>query len=160
MSLQYIIDGYNVTNHPEFRKQLPKFSSDSRVALIQLIKLKKLCGSSNNSVWVIFDGYQDASIDNLDEFNLKVIYSRKESADDRIKKIIERISNPKNVIVISDDKEIKFFVKSCKAKSVSVQNFLCAKNKMAEKAAALVEPEITYSQMHKINEELKKIWLS
>jgi len=125
-----------------------------------LIKLKKLCGSLNNRVWVIFDGYQDRSTDNLDEPNFKVIYSRGESADNRIKKIIELTSNPKNVKVVSDDKEIKFFVKSCKARSVSVEEFLCVKDKLASKEAALLKPEITYSQMHKINEELKKIWLS
>lgn len=160
MSLQYIIDGYNVTNHPQFRKQLPKQSLDSRVALIQLIKIKNLCGSPNNSVWVIFDGFQDSTIHNLDEANLKVLYSRRESADERIKKIIELSSNPRNVIVVSDDKEIKFFVKAAKAKSISVDEFLCVKKRLEEKKAALIEPEISYSQKHKINEELKKIWLS
>lgn len=125
-----------------------------------MIKLKNLCGSPNNKIWIIFDGYQDASSNNLDEPNFKVIFSRRESADNRIKKIIELTSNPKNVIVVSDDKEIKYYVKSCKAKTVSVVDFLCSKKILAVEKAGRLEPEITYSQMHKINEELKKIWLS
>lgn len=95
----------------------------------------------------------------LDDGNIKVIFSRNESADLRIKKIAELVANPKNLIVVSDDKEISFFIKSCGAKSISVEEFLGSKDK-AGKLSVLSEEELTYSQMHKINEELKKLWLS
>lgn len=95
----------------------------------------------------------------LDDGNIKVIFSRNESADLRIKKIAELVSNPKNLIVVSDDKEISIFIKSCGAKSISVEEFLGSKDK-AGKLLPLSEEELTYSQMHKINEELKKLWLS
>ncbi len=89
-----------------------------------------------------------------------VIFSRVESADERIKKLLELIPNPKNVVVVSDDKEIIFFAKSCGAKSQSVEGFLSFQDKERSARAGAPVPEITYTQMHKINEELKKLWLS
>lgn len=160
MSLQYIIDGYNVTNHPGFADRDPKQYSDPRARLVQLIRQKKAASSPHNKFWVVFDGYPDASLDNLDNGNIMVVFSRRESADDRIRKLIELIPNPRNVVVVSDDKEIIFFARSCRARPESVKEFLAFQDKLPRKKAGAPEPGITYTQMHKINEELKKIWLS
>ena len=160
MSIQYIIDGYNITNHPKFTNQLPRGSLDSRSLLVQLIKKKRLCGSYRNIAWVVFDGYPDTNMESFGDNNIKVIFSRRESADSRIKKIIELVSNPKNLIVVSDDKEISFFIKSCGARPMSVEEFLVAKDKVADKFGNLAEEGLTHAQMRKINDELKKLWLS
>ena len=159
MSLQYIIDGYNITNHPKFAKQIPKRFSDFRSALVQLIKTKK-SSSPHNKFWVIFDGYPGESLDNQDKGNIMVIFSRRESADERIKKLVELIPNPRNVVVVSDDKEIRFFARSCRAKVESAEDFLALEDKTSHKRGEAPEAEISYTQMHKINEELKKLWLS
>ena len=159
MSLQYIIDGYNITNHPKFAEQIPKRFSDSRSALIQLIKTKK-SSSPRHKFWVVFDGYPGESLDNQDKGNIMVIFSKAESADERIKKLVELIPHPKNVVVVSDDKEIRLFAKSCRAKAESVEEFLSFQDKLSHKGAGAPEPEISYTQMHKINEELRKLWLS
>ena len=52
MSLQYVIDGYNLINHRLF---IPtdKRTKDSRIALLELIRIKKLCGSPANEVIVV-----------------------------------------------------------------------------------------------------------
>lgn len=89
-----------------------------------------------------------------------VIFSRVESADERIKKLLELIRSPGNVVVVSDDKEIKFFAKAYGAKSQSVEDFLSFQDKERSIRLGAAEPDITYTQKHKINEELKKIWLS
>jgi len=89
-----------------------------------------------------------------------VIFSRRESADERIKRLIELIPDPKNVVVVSDDKEIRFFAKSCKAKAESAEDFLSFQDKLLRARSAIPEAEISYAQMHKINEELRKLWLS
>ncbi|MCX5706327.1 MAG: NYN domain-containing protein [Candidatus Omnitrophica bacterium] len=154
MSLQFIIDGYNITHHPEFARLANKKIRDSRLALLDLIKLKKLCGSPNNSALVIFDGYPDPSID-LEEKSIEVIFSKHESADERIRRLVELSANPKNIVVVSDDKEISLFIKAIGAKKMTVEEFLAS----AKKRADPEEPEITYSAMHKINEELRKLWL-
>lgn len=89
-----------------------------------------------------------------------VIFSRGESADERIKKLLELITNPKNVVVVSDDKEIKFYALACRAKAQSVEDFLSLQDKLPRKGAQMPAAEISCTQMHKINEELRKIWLS
>ena len=75
--------------------------------------------------------------------------------------MVEASGNPKNVIVVSDDKEIKFFTKAIGAKVVSVEEFMGSKEKLKQKKEQedTLKLELTYSQMHKINQELRKIWL-
>jgi predicted RNA-binding protein with PIN domain len=161
MSLQYIIDGYNITNHPSFIKLIPKRYSDSRLALVQLIKTSGLTASPSNKCLVVFDGYADSAWDNLAAGNIEVTFSRRVSADERIKRLVELTSTPKNIIVVSDDKEIIFFVRSCGARSMSAEDFLGTRKKKGSVGKKTPpEPEISYTQMHKINEELRKLWLS
>ena len=155
MSLQYIIDGYNIINHPLF-KENQKIIKDSRAALLKIIKTKRLCGSPRNKVIIVFDGYPQT--DKLEDAigDLEVIFSRNNSADEKIKKMVENCANPKNIIVVSDDKEIKFFIRTCGARPMSAEEFLAhpeAKHKEP------VKPELTFTQMHKINQELRKLWL-
>lgn len=160
MSLQFIIDGYNVINHPAFSGRIPNKHSDSRDALIQLIKMKKSSSSPHNKFWVVFDGYPHAPyLDNQDTGNIMVIFSRAESADERIKKLLELITNPKNAVVVSDDKEIRGFAGLKRARKESVEEFLGSADKIPHKKQLLLEEEITYTQKQKINEELRKLWL-
>jgi predicted RNA-binding protein with PIN domain len=159
MSLQYIIDGYNLIHHPLFNKYTAKKSKDSRIALLDFIKINRLCGSPKNKITVIFDGYPDLSARNLDSDEINVIFSRSQTADERIKGIVEKSGNPKNVVVVSDDNEIRFMVKSIGAKVLSVEEFLSRKEKLQARIETLAESKLTYSQMHKINQELRKIWL-
>jgi hypothetical protein len=75
--------------------------------------------------------------------------------------MVELFANAKNIVVVSDDKEIKLFVKSYGAKSMSVEEFLGVEEKGLKGGRDLeAEEGITYSQMHKINEELRRLWLS
>ena len=160
MSLQYIIDGYNLTNHRLFTTtNSGRKIKDSRIALLELIRVKRLCGSPRNSVTIVFDGYPDS--ESLEGFDtaMQVVFARQESADERIRRLVEKSGNPKNIRVVSDDKEIKFFVKAQGAKALSVEEFLGSDKKfIAAKEKEPLKPELTYTQTHKINQELKKLW--
>ncbi len=168
MSLQYVIDGYNIINHPIFRS-IHKAIKDDRKALLELIIHKRLCGSSKNRVIVVFDGYPKITGERIEDSDIDVIFSRKETADERIKGIVENSVNIKNIIVVSDDKEIQFFIRSTGARAMGVEEFIglpfsdgrSAKSggHLGKDKEDLIKAELTYSQMHKINEELKKIWL-
>jgi predicted RNA-binding protein with PIN domain len=158
MSLQYVIDGYNIIKHPLFINELNKKSQDSRAALLDYILRNRLCGSKKNKIIIIFDGYQDSRYPNPDT-EIEVIFSRKESADEKIKRIIFESKNVKNIVVVSDDKEIKFFSRSYGATVRGVGDFFKYKYNTKEKAEDSFKAELTYSQMHKINGELRKIWL-
>jgi len=160
MSLQYIIDGYNLINHQLFTTRHKK-TKDSRIALLELIRLKKLAGSSKNKITVVFDGYSDIQVSKeFDTNNIDVIFSGDRTADERIKRIVEGSAIPKNIRVVSDDKEIKFFVKSCGAEVLSIEEFMKPdKDLLKPQEEESLKPELTYEQMHRINQELRKIWL-
>jgi len=109
---------------------------------------------------VVFDGYPDLTNKELNNKDIDIVFSKSQTADERIKKIVESVDNPKNIIVISDDKEIKFSVKVIGARIKSIEEFLAPKASTKKKESSLIpKPEITYTQMQKINEELRKIWL-
>jgi predicted RNA-binding protein with PIN domain len=159
MSLLYIIDGYNIINHPLFSRTHKKIKN-TQIALLEFIKTGKLTGSLKNKITVIFDGYPTSDGCDYGGNDIEVIFSRKISADDKIKRIVEESANRKNVVVVSDDREISFIVKSLGARCLGIEEFVgkdeksrgCQKND-------LLKPELSYTQIHKINQELSKIWL-
>ena len=156
MSLQYIIDGYNIINHAEFKNNCPK-SKVSQYALAKLIKNKRLCGK-NRSI-IVFDGYppNNITVDSHDE--IEMVFSKDLSADEKIKNFVERARNPKNIVVVSDDNEVRLIAKVHRAGILGVEEFISPNPKNKKESKQVLKPELTFSQMHKINEELKKIWL-
>ncbi len=87
-----------------------------------------------------------------------VLFSRKISADDKIKRIVEESSDRKNIIVVSDDGQLKFVIKSLGARSMGIEEFIKTKEKPGALREDIIKPELSYSAVHKINQELKKIW--
>lgn len=160
MSLQYIIDAYNLINHPRFRPQ--KQSVSIQHALVNFVRFNKLSGSKNNEVVLVFDGYPPAGQEIPKEIGLTCMFSHKIEADELIKKIVENSPQPKNIIVVTDDKEVQLMSRFLHAQVCGVQEFICGKeNKKVAcaKAADLADLKLTYSAMQKINAELKKKWL-
>jgi len=161
MSLHYILDGYNIL------KQVSRFSDtklkQGRLDFISLLffssRLKK------QEVVVVFDGYQDTRERLPVGPNMKIIFSKDGSADDKIRNLLEHAANPRQVVVVSDDKEVRFFSRLAKAHVLSVAQFLalisgsqagkrhsCAKTDSEDK-------NLSYKQVLDINKELKKVWL-
>ncbi|MBI4982952.1 MAG: NYN domain-containing protein [Candidatus Omnitrophica bacterium] len=161
MSLQFVIDGYNIIKHAQFSRFSRKNIKDQRFALLELIKSHKLTGSQKNKVLVVFDGFPDASARSLREDSFEVIFSCDDSADKKIMQMVESSQNPKNIVVVSDDREIKFFVKSCGAAALGIEEFIIPKNNKAvsKKELDAIKTELSFSQVHEINEELKKLWI-
>lgn len=160
MSLQYIIDGYNLINHPLFNRP-DKHSPDPSTALAAFIRVNRLTGSLKNKVTIVFDGYPPSCGTNYGDSGINVIFSRKISADEKIKILVEQTADRKNIIVVSDDREIKLCVQSLDACSKGIEDFIRPKEKSGDfhKENSAAEQKLNYSQMQKINQELKKIWL-
>ena len=55
MSLQYVIDAYNLINHPRFR--VAKNAVNIQQSLADFIRINQLTGSKNNRVILVFDGF-------------------------------------------------------------------------------------------------------
>lgn len=156
MSLHYIIDGYNLIKHRGFARLAN--IHDPRFALIQFLRKEKPCGSPKNKVTIIFDGYSgDFGLRNLE---YEVIFSCESSADERIKEIAESARVPQNLVIVSDDRQIRDFARLCGAIALGIEEFLGQgqeKKRVAGKGQ--VKPDLSYDEARKINEELKKLWL-
>lgn len=87
---------------------------------------------------------------------MEVVFSREVTADAAIRAMVEKTANVKTTVVVSDDKEIKFFVRSAGARCVSIEEFL---KEPRAKNGEVPKPELTYTQMLEINSELAKRWL-
>ncbi len=137
---------------------------------MEFIRTQKPCGSRKNKVSVIFDGYPAPGFKSGYACpDIDIIFSRSVSADENIKAMLEKTTNRRVVVVVSDDKEIKFFTRSCGAKAIGVEEFvesaipdasdLIRKGKLNMQKSDSVKPELTYAQIDKINKELKNLWL-
>lgn len=156
MSLRYIVDGYNIINHPSFSRA--NRNTCPQTALLNFIKKEGLAGSHKNKITVVFDGYPPSENPVCGADGINSIFSRKISADEKIKQLVEETANRKNITVVSDDKEIRFAVRSLGASLLGAEEFINSKRKLYQDGDSS-KPEINYSQMHKINQELRKIWL-
>ncbi len=148
--LLYIIDGFNlIHNIPSLKK-----SNSPHSSLIHYIKKNKLTGSRNNRVVIVFDG--KTNYEAADEREFKIVFSHGESADEIIKMRVRNAENKSEIIVVSDDREIRDFIKREGAESWRICDFITSKKKMqtSEKTK-----DISYALQREITEELRKIWL-
>jgi len=168
MSLHYILDGYNIVH------QMPvDLNSDidvQRRQLVTFIETRRPHGSSHNKVTIIFDGGPGLPGGILtSRSNLSVLFSGESSADDWIKQKVEDSTNKKQIIVVTDDRDIKYAVSASGSKTISVKRFLSmgkisggsASRSQAYKVKGSASPDKIISKVveAKINEEMKKIWL-
>ena len=161
MSLQYIIDAYNVINHPQFRPRVRK-SPNIQSSLADFISLNRLSGSKKNRVILVFDGYPAHGEKMPEGDGLVCLFSRIIEADEVIKNLVEESGQPRNIIVVSDDKGVQLAVRFLNAQVCAVEEFLCGKKSLRAQDLARQDSEeckISYSNMQKINAELKKKWL-
>jgi len=159
MSLQYVIDGYNIINHPHFRQRHKEILNPAE-SLSAFIQEKRLGGSTKNKIIIVFDGYPSGSEAVQTRPGHSLVYSRKLSADEKIKRIVEESADRKNIVVISDDKEVKLTARFLGARVMGVEEFVRAKvQRRSLREDDSKNAELSYSAMHKINQELRKIWL-
>lgn len=110
---------------------------------------------------MVFDGYPKVSTKDLEEPGIDIVFSRDQTADTKIKNLAESSKNPKNIVVVSDDREIQFYVKSVGAHVLGVEEFIVAlKPKHQTIKEEQIKTELNYSQISKINNELKELWLN
>ncbi len=159
MPLQYVIDAYNIINHSAFHP-IRKKIRDHRKALLEFLKHRNSFRKSKSIITVVFDGYPDVSAEKPDDPRIDAVFSREETADAVIKRLVETSKNPRNISVVSDDREVQFFVKSSGAQVIGVEEFINPQPKKPQgKKDDLIKAELNYSQISMINRELKELWL-
>ena len=160
MSLHYIIDGYNVVKQVTFLSG--QKLRTGREGLVRFIEQYKPQGSKRNKVTIVFDG-QSEVLSPAMKTDIRVIFSRNESADDVIKRMIEKSSTPGQFVIVSDDKAVVFYCRSIGAKGLAVKKFIAntgLKKKPHKKNAYQPESKKLSSDIaDKITDDLTKLWV-
>jgi len=128
---------------------------------MRLIDTERPQGSKKNAVTIVFDGKDDCFFEKS-KYSTDVIFSKRETADDLIKRLVKRSHNPKGIILVSDDRELGFSVRMQGAKILKVADFLSkitSRRRQQKKIRMEERKEISQTDKSVINEELKKVWI-
>jgi len=118
----YILDGHNIIYKNSSNQ--PRSTSGRAQACNGLImRCQGLIAGTTNKCTVFFDGHPPGEIATGIK-NVQVTFSYDREADTIIKSFIERSKNPRNLIVVSDDTEIKNFARVHSCTILSVAAFL------------------------------------
>ena len=163
MALHYLLDGYNII------KQVPALArqrwEDGRAGLVKIIENENLPGSVNNQLTIFFDG-RPGRVDTPGTSRVKVAFTGDQSADDRIKEIVSDAKNKKSYVVVTDDRDIQYYVRSLGAKVLKVAEFLEKTKSHQDNSRAAEKPGdrdpskiIPKVLEEKITTEFEGIWL-
>lgn len=157
-----MIDGYNlIKRNPALAN---KRLEEGRQALVTLIERHRPQGSLRNSVTIVFDGQPGMyGIPVVSE--VKVVFTEYESADDLIKERVQGSKNKKDIIVVTDDRQLLLYVRNLGAGVMSVREFTSKSilnNSRGSKPGKPVEKGkiISSSFEHLVNQELEQLWLT
>jgi len=129
--------------------------------LIVCILERRLCGSVHNKVTVVFDGFPTRGLIFPASDQVEVLFSREESADEKIKQLVETAEHPRSVLVVSNDNQVRFFAQSAGARVLKVEEFAIGGRKFSAAATAKKgeKQQLSQSSMQAINKELRSLWL-
>lgn len=143
----FIIDGNNlIGKDPELSHKDKKLVREKTAFL-----LERFFSSHKAKVSLHFDGFADMPIKVA---GIKVYYSDNKTADEKIKKEIEKSVNRKNIILISSDNNLKEFAKVCSCSVKNSEDFLIEikrKNQQDEETSII-------ESLKKETEEFKKLF--
>ena len=151
--MKYIIDGYNLIH--KIPQLAGKRLRSQREGLLRLLEGTSAQNPQLKNLTVVFDGRAEIISGHI-RSSVKTIFSKNESADKKIKQIVESSSFARDTAVVSDDREIRFYIGSLGAKKVSVREFL---KKISRRRQRQQTFELDMQQVNKINRELEQIWL-
>lgn len=153
MSLLYIVDGYNVIHRSGLFRD--KKLRAAREAFLNFLEAHRPFGSAKNRVIIVFDGSTEVyGFPSNSAFEVR--FSSGRNADEEIKELVAKADNPKNIVVVTDDKALARGVRSCGAKIMATEELLNKKAVMRKGSDA----ELNIVQREAITEELRRIWLN
>jgi predicted RNA-binding protein with PIN domain len=162
MALHFLVDGYNVIKKVTPLARLPW--EEGRASLVRIIENENLPGSVNNELTILFDG-RPGRTDTPGTLRVKVAFTGDESADDRIKQIVTDAKNKKFYVVVTDDRDLQYYVRSLGAQVLKVGEFL-NKAKSHQDTTHAQEPAggepvkvLPKTLQEAITTELEQIWL-
>ena len=151
--LSYLIDAFNLI----YKIRSIENSTTPHQDFIEYLRKNHLTGSSKNKVNVVFDGHEPSGLPRESEF--KIYFSDDRTADDIIKTMIDNSKQKKNLIVVSDDREIRNYASISGVRICRPKEFLSANRKKSLNANESDDNGISVSEMIEITEEMEKEWL-
>jgi predicted RNA-binding protein with PIN domain len=121
----YIIDGNNLIGKNKSLSSLQKKDKQSSREKLAFM-IHDYFHDKKIKIYLHFDGYQNLPI-NVP--GIKITYSEKLSADEKIKQQIENSKDYKNILLISSDNNLREFAKVCGCNVISSEEFLQHLNK-------------------------------
>lgn len=161
MSLFYIVDGYNVIKRSAPFCELPLRQARERFFLF--LENRRPHGSVRNRLAVVFDG--SAQVFGFkDNRTFEIIFTSGESADEKIKEMVRAQKDPRNIVVVTDDRDLGYAVRREGARIMSCAVFLKppGAGRTAGRAVAKeadLKNALNVVQREKITQELKGLWL-
>lgn len=151
----FLIDGFNLFHKiPEIED-----STAPRRDLISYIRRNNLTGSSNNKVTIVFDGYETEELGSDPQYH--ILFSEDKTADEIIKDKISSARNKRNLVVVSDDNEIRSRGQSEGANVSGTHEFLAkANSSTVSKRHGDGFRGLKPSRIMDINEELERMWVN
>lgn len=156
------MDGYNVIHCLNNNGQAD--IEDLRQYLVVLIDRYRPQGSISNKVTVVFDGMGKMAEYVPTSSSVKVMFSCEQSADDKIKQLVQASRNKANLIVVTNDRDVQYAVRAMGAKVLKTDVFLDKLNQESDKAkrqkpGASSSKAIPKFIEDQITSELKDIWV-
>ncbi len=146
----FVLDAYNVIGKLKLRGE------DLRRSFLRYLLRHPISFSKHNRIVVVFDGPRNPDI--IFEFPMfEIIFSGEETADLKIKYFLEK-TRPSSGMVVSDDREVRFYAHRAGIKSLSVGEFL-SWNEEEKEEEAVLDKELSEQDKKEINEELERLWL-
>jgi uncharacterized protein len=142
--MTFLIDGFNlIYKFPDLEALMYENRlNDARDGLLD--KLKRYLEIKPKTIFrVVFDGKRNPG-DNLSsekKSKIDIYYSLQYSADFLIKEFIKKDLHPKNITVVTSDKEILFYINRFRAKKMTSEEFAVFYSDTMKKDAAEKEPE-------------------
>ena len=127
--IKYIIDGNNLIGKIKSIQNLQKTEKQTAREKLAFL-IEDYFRNKNFKVSLHFDGYPNLPI-NI-SFT-KIIYSRVKTADEKIKDEISASKNPKNLVVITSDNNLKEFARVCSCTIISSEEFSAELTRRSEK---------------------------
>ena len=137
--------------------------------LCVLLRHKSLRVAYGIKLLFFFDGQGGFGLGEDISNTVRCTFSRNETADDKIKRFVSQAKNKKCIVVVTNDREIQYFVKALGAKVLSVEKFwskteysengLNKVPKKKDKAEPACQKRISRTTASKINSELENVWL-
>ena len=121
-------------------------------------------GSLRNPVTIVFDG-QPGMYGVPTVSQVRVVFTEHESADDLIISRVQDSKNKKEIVVVTDDRQLLLYVRNLGAGVMSVKEFTSKSIQNVSQTAKPGKPAektkvISSSFEHMVNQELEQLWLS